>query len=173
VDAGADTLEHASFLDERTARLAAVGGQVLVPTLIAFSRYTEPRTAADLPARAVSKGRRAYDAGRRAVAIARAHGIPIVAGSDAGGRAKGHGRLIDELQQLIRAGLSPAEAVAAATTAAARAAGRGDLGALAPGRLADIIAVGGDPTADIRALADVSTVIAAGRPVKVSGTEMW
>jgi imidazolonepropionase-like amidohydrolase len=172
IDAGADTIEHASFLDERTARSAAAGGQTLVPTLIAFSRYAGLGTGAGVPAHVIGKAGRAHAAGRQAVARARAHRIPVAAGSDAGGRAKEHGCLVHELDQLVRAGLSPAEAVAAATTAAASAARRGDLGALAPGRLADIIAVDGDPTADIGTLFDVRTVIAAGRPVKVSGTEV-
>ena len=170
IDAGADTLEHASFLDERTARSAAAGGQILVPTLIAFSSYAGLGTAAGVPAHAVTKAGRAYEAGLRAVAHAGAHGIPIGAGSDAGGRAKAHGCLAHELDQLVKAGLSPAEAVAAATTVAAQAAHRDDLGALAPGRRADIIAVGADPTTDIGTLFHVDTVIAAGRPFKINGT---
>jgi imidazolonepropionase-like amidohydrolase len=170
INAGADTLEHASFLDERTARAATAGGQTIVPTLIAFSSYARLGTAAGVPARAVTKAGRAYEAGLKAVAHARAHGIPIAAGSDAGGRAKAHGCLVHELDQLVKAGLSPAEAVAAATTVAARAARRGDLGALAPGRRADIIAVGADPTADVGTLFHVETIIAAGRPFKINGT---
>jgi imidazolonepropionase-like amidohydrolase len=170
IDAGADTLEHGSFLDERTARSAAAGGQTIVPTLIAYSRYLSLGTAVGVPACAVTKASRAYEAGLRAIAHARAHSIPIAAGSDAGGRAKAHGSLVHELDQLVKAGLSAAEAVAAATTVAARALRRDDLGALAPGRSADIIAVGADPTADIATLYHMDSVIAAGRPVKISGT---
>jgi imidazolonepropionase-like amidohydrolase len=117
----------------------------------------------------LAKAGRAYEAGQQAVAHTRSHGVPVAAGSDAGGRGKPHGGLADELHELVKAGLSVAEAVAAATTIAARAARRTDLGSLAPGRRADMITVSSDPTADISALSDIGTVIAAGRVVKANG----
>lgn len=169
IDAGVDTLEHASFLGADTAALAAAGGQTLVPTLLAYQRYTEPASATRLPADAIRKARTALAAGIDAVAHARRQRVPIAAGSDAGGRAKPHGGLAHELGLLVTAGLSPAEALAAATTTAATALGRDDLGALTPGSHADMIGVPADPTADIDTLLEVHTVIAAGQPITING----
>lgn len=166
IDAGADTLEHASFLDEQVARSAAARGQSIVPTLIAFSRYVNLAKTSSLSAQAVAKADRVYEAGRAAGRRARPRPRrPIAAGSDAGGQGKAHGRLVDELDQLVKAGLSLAQA-AAATTVAARATGRNDLGVLAPGRRADIIAVSANPAV----LSHPGTIIAAGRPIKINGT---
>jgi imidazolonepropionase-like amidohydrolase len=168
IEAGVDTLEHASFLDADGAALAAAGGQTLVPALVAYQRYTEP--GADQPADSVCKARGGLAAGFEAVAHARRHRVPIAAGSDAGGRAKPHGCLAHELALLVDAGLTPAEALAAATTTAAAALGRADLGALTSGSRADIIGVTADPTHDVRSLLDVHTVVAAGRAVRLGGS---
>jgi imidazolonepropionase-like amidohydrolase len=110
IEAGADTLEHASFLDAETAALAAASGQTLVPTLIAYQRYTKPTPAGELPPHSVRKAQTTLAAGLDAVAHARRHGIPMAAGSDAGGRGKPHGCLAHELALLVTAGLSPAQA---------------------------------------------------------------
>ena len=166
IAAGADTLEHACFLDSATARLAAAGGQIVVPTLTAYRRYLEAGPDAGLPPQAVGKAREAVAAGRAAIGYALAHGIPIAAGTDAGGRCKPHGCLAWELRYLVEAGLTPAAALAAATTVAARTCGLADVGEIRSGYRADLIAVGADPVADISALGEVRTVIAGGRLVK-------
>ena len=162
IAAGADTIEHACFLDEQAGDLIAANGQVIVPTMVAFNRYVELGTQNGLPAHSVEKAAHALSASYAAVKIALQRGIPIGAGTDAGGRGKEHGCLPGELELLVTAGLSPRQALAAATTVAAQACGRTDLGALTPGAAADFITVGDDPTADIRALSHVNDVVTGG-----------
>jgi imidazolonepropionase-like amidohydrolase len=104
--------------------------------------------------RARDNTRRLYDAG-----------IPLVAGSDAPSPGTTFGfTLHEELRNLVELGLTPAEAISAATAVAAQHLGLSKkLGSIAPGKWADIVAVGGDPTTDISALADVYLVIADGQ----------
>lgn len=168
VRAGVDTLEHGSYLDAATAAEAAAAGQTLVPTLVAFQRYGDLGTASGLPAHPVEKAADVLANGILAVGYALDAGLRVAAGTDAGGRAKPHGCLVWELELLRDAGLGRPETFAAATTHAAAACGRSDLGTLATGAYADLIGVAGDPY-EIRPLHDVTTVVAGGRPVKVGG----
>src|SRR5215468_4064008 len=89
-----------------------------------------------------------------AVARARELNIPIAAGSDIGNRYP-HGRNAREIEFLLRAGLSPIEAIKAATGTAARILGKeGSIGALTPGACADLVVVDGNPLEDVRLLGD-------------------
>src|SRR5690606_4563552 len=103
------------------------------------SRFPAP--AADLLANAMESVRRLHAAG-----------VPILAGTDAPNPGTAHGAsLHGELQLLVEAGLTPAEALAAATSVPAKAFGLGDRGRIAPGLRADLVLVNGDPTQDITA----------------------
>jgi imidazolonepropionase-like amidohydrolase len=98
--------------------------------------------------------RRAHEAGAR-----------MVFGSDAA--IYPHGRNARQFAVMVEYGMTPAEAIRAATWNAAEALGReGDIGAVAPGRYGDLIAVAGDPLADVRALETVALVIKGGEVVK-------
>jgi enamidase len=92
-------------------------------------------------------------------------GIPLVAGSDAPSPGTTFGfTLHEELRNLVEIGMTPADAISAATATAAKHLGLSTkLGSIAPGKWADIVAVGGDPLADITALADIYLVIADGQ----------
>lgn len=168
VESGVDTIEHGSYLDRDVALAAAERGQTLVPTLVAFRRYVDIGTEGGLPPHPVAKATDVFANGLLAVGYAVDARLRIAAGTDAGGRAKPHGCLAWELELLVEAGLSGADAVAAATTHAAAACGRGDFGTLQPGNRADLVGTGGDPY-DVTSLRDVATVVANGRLVKREG----
>ena len=105
------------------------------------------------------------------VKLAHDAGIPMAAGGDLGNRYP-HGTNARELEFLVRAGLSPLEALAAATSVAARAIKRPSVGVVEAGRLADVLIFDGDPLADIASLQDQARIVAvlqAGERVDRSG----
>ena len=104
--------------------------------------------------------------GARATRLARDAGVPILAGTDAGNPGTAHGvTLHGELENLVNAGLTPAEALTAATAAPAEAYGLDDRGRIAPGLRADLVLVEGDPTADILSTRAIVAVWRNGAPV--------
>jgi imidazolonepropionase-like amidohydrolase len=145
VDLGVNTLEHGELAWRAPDALTKMAerGIVLVPTLCLFplieARETLPRWMRD---RAKALGESAL----RTVEAARAAGVAIAAGADVGP----HGENARELVLLVKAGLSAAEAIVAATSTAARACGLADeIGTVAPGRIADLLVVDGDPLPDV------------------------
>jgi len=170
--AGVTTIEHCSFqtptgleYDDAAAAAVQAAGCYVCPTLAIGERMTQ----ADLPADHPLKVYRRVTWPQRIANLRRLHalGVPFVSGSDAGVTftpiedfAFNVTLLVDEV------GLTPAEALASATSRAAEALGRPDLGVLAPGAAADLLAVRGDPLRDIHALWQVAGVVAAGRRVR-------
>jgi imidazolonepropionase-like amidohydrolase len=152
--AGVDGLAHAAYVDAATAAPMRARGMFMIPTLASL-------TGGDGSAAA-----RALPAATRAAANA---GVTIVFGTDAG--VLPHGRNAEEFLALRRAGLSTLETIRAATTNAARALRLSDsLGAIRAGLSADIIAVEGNPVADIGALTRVRFVMLRGRTVELPST---
>lgn len=173
VEAGVDTIEHGNFLDEEAAQRMIAGGQILVPTLSPFYRMAQLGTEGGIPEYAARKAKQVVSASFHAVELAQAFGIPIAAGTDDGSPMLPHGVLVYELELLVRAGLSPQQALNAATTIAAQACGLADqVGTLEPGKSADFIGVSGDPLADISSLRNIDTVVIEGRLVKRNGTPL-
>jgi imidazolonepropionase-like amidohydrolase/ABC-type multidrug transport system permease subunit len=121
----------------------------------------------DDPARRDGMARR-FQANVDAVVRAVKGGVTILAGSDSGNPGLFHGpALVHEVELLVaRAGLTPSAALAAATSTAADRLGQKDLGRIAPGAVADMVVLGGDPTRDVRALRDVKAVYLGGLPVE-------
>ena len=108
-----------------------------------------------------------FEAALATVAELHAAGVELMAGSDAPNPGTAHGAsLHHELELLVRAGLTPTEALRAATTTPARRFGLSDRGRIAPGRRADLLLVRGDPTADITATRQIERVWKNGAPVQ-------
>lgn len=167
--AGVASIEHGSFLDEEGARLMKANGTVLVPTLMAGEAVLRAADAGLMPPYIAEKSRAAAAAMRNAIRIAKAAGTPIALGTDAG--VGKHGQNGHEFTLMVEwGGLTPMEAIVAGTSSAARVLGwESRVGTLAAGRLADIVAVPGDPLRDVEVLERVSFVMKNGVVFKGPG----
>lgn len=151
VRAGADSVEHATDMDDATIKEMVKRGTVYVPTVEHNRYYIAHRDEFGYDD-AVVKRLEAYvqrnlETLRRAIKA----GVPIAMGSDA--VFTGFGENARELERLVEAGMTPAEALGSATSVGASLMGLSDsIGAIAPGYYADIVAVDGDPLADIQAV---------------------
>ena len=164
--AGVDSIEHGTFADARAIAAMKASGSSLVPTLMAFTGIRE-RLGKNIYTPVVeAKIRETLSEVGKAARAARAAGVPVVFGTDAA--VFEHGRNAEELALMVElAGMSPAEAVASATTGAARLLGmEREIGRIAPGFSADLIAVGGDPLRDVRALEHVDFVMVRGKSIQ-------
>lgn len=168
VEAGARTIEHGTYLhqDERVMAAMAERGVYLVPTLKAgFDVLQGERPG--IPEWIREKSKQAQEDALRSVGRARELGVPIAMGTDAATPYNFHGENAMELVWMAEAGLSPMEAIVAATSTAARALGfDGWLGTLEPGKVADLVVVQGDPLENLRVLTDrrnIEAVMQSGR----------
>jgi imidazolonepropionase-like amidohydrolase len=152
VRAGVTSIEHGSFLDAEGARMMAQRGTYLVPTLSAGETVMAAAESGRLTGLRAEKGRQAGAAMRNAVRIAREAGVKIALGTDAGVGA--HGRNGHEFTLMVEwGGLTPMQSIVAGTQTAAQLLGWEDrIGTLRPGLFADVVAVAGDPTQNIRTL---------------------
>jgi imidazolonepropionase-like amidohydrolase len=165
VRAGVDTIEHGTFTSPATAKEMKARGTVLVPTLLAFKGIGEKLGQNFYSPAVEAKIRMTLDHVGEGCRNARAAGVTVAFGTDSG--VTDHGRNAEEFALLEdKCGMSPREALASATTVAARVLGmEGQIGRIAPGSSADIIAVDGDPTQDARVLEKVEWVMSEGRVV--------
>ena len=166
LNAGIDSIEHGSFLTPELGRRMADQGAFLVPTLSVYqamhSRQDDPSTMDFIR----KKTAQVVEASQKAVMVAKSCGVKIGAGTDSGGPWHPHGSLVKEIQALARAGLTPAEALQAATLTNAELLDLQDrTGSLEPGKLADFIAVKGNPLEDLCALDTIVFVAKEGVPV--------
>lgn len=170
VHAGVRTIEHGTYLaqDASIADEMARRGTFLVPTLASLEGILA-HADGGVPAWAVEKGRRGGEMLYRSVRLARERGVRIALGTDAGTPYNRHGENGRELALMVRAGLSPMEAIVAGTGLAAEALGwSGDLGTVETGKLADLLVLRSDPLQDLARVADkgqVEGVFVGGRQV--------
>jgi imidazolonepropionase-like amidohydrolase len=154
IEAGVDSIEHGCYLDEDPALLdrMAERGIFFVPT---FAVYDYHRKSAVPHIR--ERARDLEEHHRASLRCALAAGVRIAAGTDAGGH--GHPPNAIEIACLVRAGMTPLEALRAATGWAAECLGHeADIGTLEKGKLADLVAVAGDPLADVKILQDPARI---------------
>lgn len=165
--AGADSIEHGTLLDAESIRLLKANGAYYVPTLSTVNGYLE-RLAADpnaYPPAVLEKVKWRISITGKALERAVPAGVKVAFGTDAG--VSKHGRNADEFELLVKHGLTPMQAIEAATVNAAALLGvERDAGSLEAGKRADLIAISGDPLADIRLLKSVEFVMKDGRVVK-------
>jgi imidazolonepropionase-like amidohydrolase len=150
LDTGVDGLAHAAYLDAPLAARMKSSGMFIMPTLASLTGGDSSAASKALIA---------------ATGLAWKSGVTLVFGTDGG--VLPHGQNAQELVALVQAGIRPADAIRFATINAARAYGIADsVGTIAPGKVADFIAVSGDPTSDIAALAQVKCVVQRGRKIQ-------
>lgn len=159
--AGGDSVEHGTYLDDESIRLFRRNDAILVPTVMAGVWVADQADAGWMTSFQAAKARMV---GPQMVdMVRRAHegGITIAFGTDSGVSA--HGDNAQEFGLYVQAGMTEMEAIATATTVGARHVGlEEEIGRIAPGFSADIVAVDGDPLADIDELLDVDFVMARG-----------
>ena len=165
IRAGVRTIEHASYLDSEGIELAKKYGVWLDMDIYNGDWINEEGTRAGWPAEYLRKNIETTDIQRRGFAAAVKAGAKMTFGTDAGVYPYGFGAR--QFAYMVRYGMTPMQAIGAATSEAAKALGKeGQVGSLAPGAFGDLIAVSGDPLADIRTLEHVQGVIKGGTLVR-------
>lgn len=162
VQAGVDSIEHGTYMDERTMKLMKKQGTWFVPTIVA-GRWVAEKAAIDgyFPEIVRPKAATIGPLMQETFGRAYRYGVPIAFGTDTGVSA--HGDNAREFELMVEAGMPPLEALQSATLNAARLIRMDDrLGRLAPGYLADIVAVPDDPREDITTLQRVNFVMKDG-----------
>jgi imidazolonepropionase-like amidohydrolase len=166
IRAGVDSIEHGSFLDNEALDMMKQHGTVFVPTLLAsHSLKQQLERGARIDPRVVKKVNQAVAAVDETFRSAVAKGVRIGFGTDAG--VFEHGRNAEEFELMVRLGVKPVDALKAATSVNAELLGLSNtIGTLAPGRVADVVAVPGDPLRDISATRRVLFVMKEGAIVR-------
>jgi imidazolonepropionase-like amidohydrolase len=162
--AGADSIEHGTLLDDESIRLFRQSGAYLVPTLSTVNGYVERLRANPNAYTGEVRAKIEWRIGITGQNVRRAFpaGVRIAFGTDAG--VSLHGRNADEFLLMVQNGMPAMAAIVAATVNAADLLGlSAEIGTIEPGKIADIVAVRGDPLADVGVLRQMNFVMARGR----------
>ena len=163
--AGVDTIEHASLADAESFKLAKEHGAWFDMDVYDDDYIMSEGTKNGVFAESLEKERMIGLKQRQTFRAAHAAGVKMLFGTDAG--VYPHGQNARQFAKMVEWGMTPMEAIQAATRDAAQALDQtADVGAIAPGRYADLIAVDGDPLKDIHALETVAIVMKGGAIVK-------
>ncbi|MEO6432615.1 MAG: amidohydrolase family protein [Sphingomicrobium sp.] len=170
IEAGIDTIEHASLVDDEGIRMALQRKRPVWFSMdIKNTDYTQAEGAKNGElAENIRKDREIGQVQRDNFRKAHKAGVRMVFGSDAG--VMPHKMVPQQFATMVEYGMTPLEAIQAATRNGADALGRSDVGVIQVGRYGDLVAVRGDPTRDIRLLEQADTVIKGGVVVKGPGT---
>ncbi len=156
IDAGIDCIEHGFMIGDDTVRRMVDTGTFLVST----SALTENWDISEQPKALQAKAADIFPKAKESLAKAIEAGVKVALGTDA--PAIWHGRNAEELEVLVKRGMTPLQAIRAATMVSAELIDAPDLGRLAPGMAADVIGVAGDPLADITTFRQVPFVMKGG-----------
>ena len=161
IRAGARTIEHASLPDDEALALAKERGVWLDMDIYNGDWIDEIGTRDGWPAEYLRKNRETTDTQRTGFSKAVKLGVPITYGTDAG--VYPHGLNARQFSYMVRFGMTPMQALASATSEAAKALGREELGSVKPGHVADLVAVAGNPLENISVLQCIDGVVQGGR----------
>ena len=166
--AGVASIEHGTFTNEESFRLYKQTGAYYVPTLLAPAAALADGLRGALTPAQSEKALLAAGNAEKSFAEAVRRGVKIAFGTDTG--VSPHGRNAEEFALMVKNGMGATAAIRSATVDAAELLGLSSrIGTIAPGKEADIIAVDGDPTANVRLLENVGFVMKAGRVHKQGG----
>jgi len=160
IDAGIDCIEHGMMIGDDTIQRLVDTGTFLVSTCALTENWDISNQPKSLQAKAAEVFPKAKESLTKAIEA----GVKVALGTDA--PAIFHGRNAEELDVLVKRGMSPIQAIRSATTVSAELINRPDLGRIEPDALADIIGVTGDPTADVASFRRVPFVMKDGEVVK-------
>ena len=164
-EAGVDSVEHGSYIDDAAIAAIKEHGTYLVPTLYLGDWMIDNAAATHLPAPLLAKAQEVLPAARKNIAHAFASGVKVAFGTDAA--VYPHGLNAHEFAVMVKLGLSPLQAIQASTINAADLLGwTGKVGTLESGAWADIVAVDDDPLKDVTTLERVKFVMKGGEVVK-------
>ncbi len=165
VKAGARTIEHGSFLDDEAIEMMRKNGTYLVPTLTIGKWFLEFNENSQALAKAVNLTKKHRPQIESMLTKAIKAGVKVVVGSDLTGENPEY--LANEFSELVRLGMTPMQAIKAGTSLAAEALNKDkEFGTIEAGKFADLVAVKGDPIADINELKKVKFVMIGGKIVK-------
>jgi imidazolonepropionase-like amidohydrolase len=163
--AGVDSIEHGSYMNEEDIQLMKQHGTYLVPTLYLGDWLMDNLSTIGLTPNMIEKAKIVLPIARQNIAIAFKSGVKVAFGTDAA--VYPHGLNAREFAVMVKLGLSPLQSIQAATVNAADLLGWSDrIGTLEAGKFADIIAMDGDPVADVRVLENVRFVMKGGEVIK-------
>jgi imidazolonepropionase-like amidohydrolase len=164
-EAGVDSIEHGSYIDDADIAEMKKNGTYLVPTLYLGDWFMENAERNHVPDFLLVKAKAVMPAARKNIAHAFASGVKVAFGTDAA--VYPHGLNAHEFAVMVKLGLTPLQAIQAATINAADLLGwPGKVGSLDPGARADIVAVDGDPLKDVTTLERVKFVMKGGEVVR-------
>jgi imidazolonepropionase-like amidohydrolase len=165
IEAGVDSIEHGTYIDEEAVKMMKARGVYLVPTLYLVEWFMDNYERLRVPAPLVAKAKVVMPEMRKNIGAAFKLGVPVAFGTDAA--VYPHGLNAREFAVYVKMGMSPIQAIQTATVHASKLLGWDDrVGAIEAGKYADLIAVDGDPIKDVTELERVRWVMKGGAVVK-------
>lgn len=166
VEAGIDSIEHGTYLDDYTVQLMAEKGTYFIPTMSTWDARQRVASLVDVSKEQLIQNEERKENSIASFKRALSAGVKIATGTDSGGSFARHGYIYREIELMIKSGMRPKDAIKASTSVAADLLGISDVvGTIEPGKRADMILIDGDPYLEPSSLANVWAVFQGGRYV--------